>query len=63
MCHAVVIEKAGKGYSGKIRELPGCVASGASIMAVKVELPEVLRFIWTVCVVPAGESVVERERD
>ena len=31
MRYAVVIEKAEKGFSGYVPDLPGCVAAGASV--------------------------------
>lgn len=44
MRYAVVIEKAGEGYSGYVPDLPGCVAAGASVAAVKRELAEAIPF-------------------
>jgi predicted RNase H-like HicB family nuclease len=44
MRYAVVIEKAGKGYSGYVPDLPGCVAAGATVEAVKQELAEAIPF-------------------
>jgi predicted RNase H-like HicB family nuclease len=44
MRYAVVIEKAGDGYSGYVPDLPGCVAAGASVGAVKTALAEVIPF-------------------
>lgn len=44
MRYAVVIEKAGVGYSGYVPDLPGCVATGASVGAVKAALEEVIPF-------------------
>jgi predicted RNase H-like HicB family nuclease len=44
MRYAVVIEKAGKGYSGYVPDLPGCVAAGASVAKVKAALLEVIPF-------------------
>jgi predicted RNase H-like HicB family nuclease len=44
MRYAVVIEKAGSGYSGYVPDLPGCVAAGASVAKVKAALAEVIPF-------------------
>ena len=44
MRYAVVIEKAGSGYSGYVPDLPGCVAAGASVAKVKAALVEVVPF-------------------
>jgi predicted RNase H-like HicB family nuclease len=44
MRYAVVIEKAGQGYSGYVPDLPGCVAAGATVEAVKQELAEAIPF-------------------
>ncbi len=42
MRYAVVIEKAGRGNSGYVPDLPGCVAAGASVGEVKATLAEVI---------------------
>jgi predicted RNase H-like HicB family nuclease len=44
MRYAVVIEKAGGNYSGYVPDLPGCVATGPTVQAVKEELHEAIRF-------------------
>ena len=44
MRYAVVIEKAGANYSGYVPDLPGCVATGATVQAVEDELREAIRF-------------------
>ena len=64
MRYAVVIEKAGSGYSGYVPDLPGCVATGASVAKVKSALAEVIPFHLDGLrasgeVVRAPESVVE----
>lgn len=64
MRYAVVIEKAGTGYSGYVPDLPGCVAAGASVKAVKAALAEVIPFHLEGLrnggqAVPGAESVVE----
>lgn len=44
MRYAVVIEKAGAGYSGYVPDLPGCVAAGETVEAVKRGLAEAIPF-------------------
>lgn len=44
MRYAVVIEKAGDNYSAYVPDLPGCIATGASIDEVKAELRSAIRF-------------------
>lgn len=44
MRYAVVIEKAGQGYSGYVPDLPGCVAAGATVEAVQRELALAIPF-------------------
>ena len=44
MRYAVVIEKAGRNYSAYVPDLPGCVATGASVSAVEAEIREAIRF-------------------
>ena len=44
MRYAVVIEKAEKGFSGYVPDLPGCVAAGTSVAKVKAALAEVIPF-------------------
>ena len=44
MRYAVVIEKAGKGYSGYVPDLPGCVAAGVSLAKVKASLEAAIPF-------------------
>ena len=44
MRYAVVIEKAEGNYSGYVPDLPGCVATGATVEAVEDELRDALRF-------------------
>ena len=44
MRYAVVIEKAGAGYSGYVPDLPGCVAAGSSVASVRAALAEVIPF-------------------
>ncbi len=44
MRYAVVIEKAAGNYSGYVPDLPGCVATGATVEAVNLELRDAIRF-------------------
>ena len=42
--YAVVIEKADTSYSAYIPDLPGCVATGATMRAVRQEIRSAIRF-------------------
>lgn len=44
MRYAVVIEQAGRNFSAYVPDLPGCVATGASIEAVEQEIRDAIRF-------------------
>ena len=44
MRYAVVIEKAGDTFSAYVPDLPGCVATGATVAEVEGELREAIRF-------------------
>jgi len=44
MRYAIVIEKADGNYSAYVPDLPGCVATGATVEAVEAEMREALRF-------------------
>jgi predicted RNase H-like HicB family nuclease len=44
MRYAVVIEKASGNYSAYVPDLPGCVATGATIAEVEAEIREAIRF-------------------
>ena len=44
MRYAVVIEKAGGNYSAYVPDLPGCVATGATVAEVEREIKEAIRF-------------------
>ncbi|HMK81565.1 MAG TPA: type II toxin-antitoxin system HicB family antitoxin [Xanthobacteraceae bacterium] len=44
MRYAVVIEKADANYSAYVPDLPGCVATGASVSEVETEIREAIRF-------------------
>jgi predicted RNase H-like HicB family nuclease len=64
MRYAVVIEKAGDGYSGYVPDLPGCVAAGATVAEVQAELAGLIPFHLDGLravgqPVPKADSVVE----
>ena len=44
MRYAIVIEKAEGNYSAYVPDLPGCVASGATIAEVETEIREAMEF-------------------
>lgn len=44
MRYAVVIEKASENYSAFVPDLPGCVATGATVADVETEIREAIRF-------------------
>ncbi|HXQ53630.1 MAG TPA: type II toxin-antitoxin system HicB family antitoxin [Stellaceae bacterium] len=44
MRYMVVIEKAGNNYSAYVPDLPGCVATGASVEAIEGEIRDAIRF-------------------
>ena len=44
MKYAVVIEKARSNYSAYVPDLPGCVATGATIQEVEKEIREAIEF-------------------
>jgi predicted RNase H-like HicB family nuclease len=44
MRYAVVIEKAEGNYSAYVPDLPGCVATGATVEAVEREIRAAIRF-------------------
>jgi predicted RNase H-like HicB family nuclease len=44
MRYAVVIERAETNYSAYVPDLPGCVATGATVAAVEPEIREAIRF-------------------
>ena len=44
MRYAVVIEKAENNYSAYVPDLPGCVATGATLEEVEREIKEAIRF-------------------
>jgi len=44
MRYAIVIEKAGKNYSAYVPDLPGCVATGATVSELEAEMREAIAF-------------------
>lgn len=44
MRYAIVIEKAESNYSAYVPDLPGCVATGATVAAVEGEIRDAIRF-------------------
>jgi predicted RNase H-like HicB family nuclease len=44
MRYAVVIEKAGDNYSAYVPDLPGCIATGATVAETESEIREAIRF-------------------
>lgn len=44
MRYAVVIEKAGDTYSAYVPDLPGCVATGATVAELEAEICDAIRF-------------------
>jgi predicted RNase H-like HicB family nuclease len=44
MRYAVVIEKANGNYSAYVPDLPGCVATGATVKEAESEIREAIRF-------------------
>jgi len=64
MRYAVVIEKADENYSAYVPDLPGCVATGASVAEVEAEIRAAIRFHVEGLqadglVVPAPTSIAE----
>ncbi len=44
MRYAIVIEQADGNYSAYVPDLPGCVATGATVAEVEVEIRDAIRF-------------------
>lgn len=44
MRYAIVIEKADGNYSAYVQDLPGCVATGATVKDTEREIREAIRF-------------------
>jgi predicted RNase H-like HicB family nuclease len=43
MRYAVVIERANQNYSAYVPDLPGCIATGATVAEVETEIGEAIR--------------------
>lgn len=64
MRYAIVIEKSGDNFSGYVPDLPGCVATGATIEETEIELLAAIQFhldglLEDGLAPPAAESIVE----
>ncbi len=64
MRYAIVIEKAGSNFSGYVPDLPGCIATGATIEETENELLAAIQFhleglLEDGLSIPASESIVE----
>ena len=64
MRYAIVIEKAEANYSAYVPDLPGCIATGASIQEVEAEIREAIEFHIDGlredgCLIPLPSSQVE----
>jgi len=44
MRYAIVIEKAGNNYSAYVPDLPGCVATGATVEEAEVQIRDAIEF-------------------
>lgn len=44
MRYAVVIEKAGDNFSAYVPDLPGCIATGATMAETEAEIRDAIRF-------------------
>ena len=44
MCYAVVIENAGSNFSAYVPDLPGCVATGATLVETETAIREAIEF-------------------
>jgi predicted RNase H-like HicB family nuclease len=44
MRYAIVIERGGQNYSAYVPDLPGCIATGATIAEVETEMREAIAF-------------------
>jgi predicted RNase H-like HicB family nuclease len=44
MRYAIVIEKAGSNYSAYVPDLPGCVATGATVEETEAQIREAIEF-------------------
>jgi predicted RNase H-like HicB family nuclease len=44
MRYAIIIEKAAENYSAYVPDLPGCVATAATVADVEIEIRDAIRF-------------------
>ena len=44
MEYAIVVEKAGNNYSAYVPDLPGCIATGATVTETEAEIREAIEF-------------------
>ncbi|MFT3791614.1 MAG: type II toxin-antitoxin system HicB family antitoxin [Rudaea sp.] len=44
MCYAIVIEQAADNYSAYVPDLPGCVATGATLQETETQIREAIAF-------------------
>ena len=44
MRYAIVIEKAGNNYSAYVPDLPGCIATGATVEETELQIREAIEF-------------------
>ena len=64
MRYAVVIERANQNYSAYVPDLPGCIATGATVAEVETEIGEAIRLhveglLEDGLVVPAPSAIAE----
>lgn len=64
MRYAIVIEKAEKNYSAYVPDLPGCIATGATVREAEAEIRDAILFHLEGLrqdgiAVPPGESTVD----
>jgi predicted RNase H-like HicB family nuclease len=64
MRYAIVIERAGNNFSGYVPDLPGCIATGATVEETETELLAAIQFHLNGLredgvAAPNGESIVE----
>jgi predicted RNase H-like HicB family nuclease len=64
MRYAIVIERAGNNFSGYVPDLPGCVATGATVEETETELLSAIQFHLEGLredgvAAPPAESIVE----
>jgi len=64
MKYAIVIERAGNNFSAYAPDLPGCVATGATVAEVEAEMKAAIAFHLEAlqadgCALPAAAAIVE----